>query len=132
MSTFTESIIETFHVVACYTCGVRFGITRELYNRAVRDATGSVHCPACGKMMCWIESDAQRKIKELENKLLWEAGEVSRQKEAREAVEKSLHATMGVVTRLKRRIGSGTCPCCKRTFRQLAAHIANKHPGFGS
>lgn len=23
-----------------------------------------------------------------------------------------------------------TCPCCKRTFKQLAAHMKNKHPEF--
>jgi hypothetical protein len=32
--------------------------------------------------------------------------------------------------RLKRRAAAGTCPCCNRTFRQLTAHIKNKHPEF--
>ena len=32
--------------------------------------------------------------------------------------------------RLKKRIQAGVCPCCKRTFRQLSAHMENKHPDF--
>jgi hypothetical protein len=30
-------------------------------------------------------------------------------------------------------IGSllGVCPCCNRTFQQLARHMKAKHPGYG-
>jgi len=128
--TFTETITETFRVVSCYTCGVRFGIGCELYRRTVTDAVGSVFCPACGKETCWRESEDQKRIKELQRKLEWEVSEVARQKAARDEVEKSLNATKGVVTRMKRRTSVGVCPCCKRTFKQLAAHMAEKHQDF--
>ena len=128
--TFTEIITEQFTIVSCYTCSVRFGITRELYKRVVTDATGSIHCPACGGLTCWRESDDKKKIKELELKLAWEAEQSKRQQEARESAENSLRATQGVVTRLKRRVAAGTCPCCHRTFKQLTAHMATKHPDF--
>lgn len=129
-TTFTKSIIETFWVISCYSCGVRFAIGSDLYRRVVTDAQDSVFCPACGSKSCWRESEAQKKIKELERKLQWEANESARQKMAREAAESSLNATKGVVTRLKRRTACGVCPCCKRTFSQLARHIAHKHPDF--
>lgn len=128
MSTFTETIVETFHVVSCYTCGARFGIQNQLYRRVVTDAIGTIYCPTCGKESCWGESQDQKRIKELQRKLEWEAAEVARQKAARDAAEASLQATKGVVTRMKRRVSAGTCPCCKRTFSQLAAHMAMKHP----
>lgn len=130
MITFQQTIIETFHVVSCYTCGVNFGINGELYRRVVTDALGSVYCPACGKLTCWRESDDQRRIKELERKLEWEARQSAYQKAAREKAEASLQATKAVVTRFKRRVGAGTCPCCKRTFKRLSAHMAHKHPEF--
>lgn len=44
--------------------------------------------------------------------------------------EASLKATKGVVTRLSKRASAGTCPCCNRTFKQLAAHMATKHQTF--
>lgn len=36
----------------------------------------------------------------------------------------------GVVTKTKNRIGKGVCPCCNRTFVELARHIATKHPDY--
>jgi hypothetical protein len=33
-------------------------------------------------------------------------------------------------TKAKKRTAAGTCPCCHRTFRQMALHMANKHPEF--
>jgi hypothetical protein len=32
--------------------------------------------------------------------------------------------------KLKRRVKAGVCPCCKRTFKQLFAHMKHKHPDF--
>jgi hypothetical protein len=53
------------------------------------------------------------------------------------AEERSHAATRGVVTRkkneakkLRERARAGVCPCCHRTFKQLAAHMANKHPDY--
>lgn len=128
--TFTQVITETFRVISCYTCGVRFGIDGALYKRVVTDATGSVYCPACGKLTCWRESEDQKRLKDLQKKLEWEASEVARQKQLRETAEASLRATRGIVTKLKNRVGAGVCPCCNRTFKQLAAHMENMHPNF--
>ncbi len=130
MTQFIQVITETFNVVSCYTCGVRFGIASELHRRVVTDAEGSVYCPACGKLTCWRESDSQKRIKELERKLAWEMSEVTRQKEARASAEQSAKSFKGQVTRLKNRAVAGVCPCCNRTFKQLAAHMKTKHPEF--
>ncbi len=130
MNTFTNIITEAFHVVSCYTCGVRFGIESTLHQRVVTDAKGSVHCPACGALTCWRESEDKKQIKELERKLKWEADNAARQREQKEAAEASLIATKAVVTRIKNRAAVGVCPCCNRTFKQLAAHMAMKHPDF--
>lgn len=32
--------------------------------------------------------------------------------------------------RLKQRATNGVCPCCNRTFKQLARHMASQHPDF--
>jgi uncharacterized Zn finger protein (UPF0148 family) len=137
MTTFTDVITETFHVVACASCGVRFGIEGGLYRRAVTKAEGSVFCPACGKESCWRESADQKRIKELEQKLKWETDHAQRQIDLKEkaqanlsAAKASLSATKAVVTRMKGRVAAGVCPCCNRTFKQLASHMKHKHPQF--
>ena len=127
---FTETVVETFKVVSCYSCGIKFGIGSQLYKRAAIDAVGSIFCPACGQTMCWMESLDKQRIRELEKKLAWEASEVARQKWARDTAEASLTATKGVVTKMKHRISAGICPCCHRYITQLKAHMASKHPKF--
>ena len=46
------------------------------------------------------------------------------------ATIRSLRSTKGKVTLLKRRAAAGKCPCCHTDFKDLAAHMANKHPGY--
>ncbi len=130
MDTFTQIITETFQVVSCYSCGVRFGISADLYRRVVTDAKDSVFCPACGAKTCWRESEDKKRIRQLEQKLQWEMENSVKQRAARAAAEASLIATRGVVTRLRRRANAGVCPCCNRRFKQLAAHMSAKHPDF--
>lgn len=128
MNAFTDTIIETFKVVSCYTCGVRFGITGELYRRVVTDANGSIYCPACGNQTVWSKSEAQKRIEELERKLKWEADNAASQKTARELAEASLIATKGQLTKIRNRVEKGVCPCCNRSFPNLRRHMATKHP----
>ena len=137
MSDFTKTITEQFHVVSCYCCGIRFGITDQLHRRVVINAEGSVYCPSCGRQSAWRESRDQKEIKRLQREIDTERRRADtairraeRESERRESVEKSLSATKGVVTRIKNRVGKGVCPCCNRTFRDLARHMANQHPEF--
>lgn len=39
-------------------------------------------------------------------------------------------AAVGQVTKLKNRVGHGVCPCCNRSFGNLARHIESEHPTF--
>ncbi len=144
MSTFTETVVETFHLVSCATCGVRYGIDSRIYHRVVTKAQGSIYCPACGKESCWRESDDQKRIRELEQKLKWEADQaaklrtdierkevrISALKEETNMLERSRAALRGVHTRTCNRVKNGVCPCCNRTFSNLAAHMHTKHPDF--
>jgi hypothetical protein len=54
----------------------------------------------------------------------------SNQLELRRAAERRVAAMKGQVTRLKTRAANGVCPCCNRTFTNLARHMASKHAGF--
>ncbi len=128
--TYTELINQTFHTVSCYSCGVPFGITADIYRRVVTDAVGSIYCPACGKTSMWRESDDQKKIKALEAKLKWEMENTERARAMRDEAQKSVINLKGQVTKAKRRAAHGVCPCCKRTFKQLSEHMKMQHPDF--
>ncbi len=132
MSTFTETVVETFHVVSCYSCSLRFGITRELYRRAVSDAVGHIYCPACGSMTVWKESDAQREIAKLKAEAVRLGNEKQmadqRASMERATAERAIAEKMKVERKLKR-ANAGVCTCCNRTFLNLARHMATKHDG---
>lgn len=57
--------------------------------------------------------------------------EILRQREIREAAERRASALKGVATRMRNRAAAGVCPCCNRTFSQLATHMKKQHPDFG-
>lgn len=137
MTTFTETLTETFHVVSCYHCSLRFGIPDQLHRRAYKEAKGSIYCPACGGTFGWGESEAAKEIRQLKASLESanrRADTASRRADneaaVREHAENRLRATKGVVTRIKNRVGKGVCPCCNRTFENLQKHMATKHPDY--
>lgn len=46
------------------------------------------------------------------------------------AEERSHAATRGHLTRTKKRVAHGVCPCCNRTFQQLSRHMKSQHPDY--
>lgn len=112
--------------VDCIHCFAHFGMTKDAVRRLKRSHK-TFHCPYCrGGMHYPGESDleyAERLRKEAEQSR-------ARALESAAAADRRASALKGHLTRTKRRVGHGTCPCCKRTFKQLAAHMKNKHPEY--
>lgn len=45
--------------------------------------------------------------------------------------ERRAHAaTKGQLTKTKKRIANGVCPCCNRSFANLERHMAGQHPDY--
>jgi hypothetical protein len=88
----------------------------------------------------WKTAEANKLRKQLQAKESEVAREKARTDQAkadaayqhkqRIEAEKSLVATKGVVTKLKKRGAAGVCPCCNRTVKQMAEHLAEKHPEY--
>ncbi len=55
---------------------------------------------------------------------------LNQQREKTRHKTRQLAAQKGVTTRIKNRIGNGVCPCCKRTFTNLARHMKGQHPDY--
>jgi len=114
----------------CGGCGVVFAIPLGMYEQAKR-AGGWWHCPN-GHCQGWEKGSDHTRIKELEAALAAEQQRkqqaLSRENEQRaraDALEKKA-ATAA------KRAKAGVCPCCNRTFQQLARHMQVKHPEHGS
>jgi len=46
------------------------------------------------------------------------------------ATERSLRGHKAAKTRIKNRIAAGVCPCCNRSFQNVARHMAGQHPDY--
>ena len=49
--------------------------------------------------------------------------------EAKHATRR-MAAAKGELTKMKKRVGNGVCPCCNRQFVNLQRHMATQHPGY--
>lgn len=113
-----------FEIETCYKCSCVFAMLAEQM-RSLREKGGSFWCPN-GHSQHYRESEVQKLRRRLEQSQDRERSN----REWAEATERSLAATKGVVTRIKRRVGNGVCPCCHRTFKQLVEHMKRKHPDY--
>lgn len=115
--------------VQCCECNVEYAIPANLNDKALerRGQFGThVYCPN-GHYWFYIgETKAEKERRRAE---LAEQRIAQRDDEIRD-LERAVSAQKGNVTKLKRRAAAGTCPCCQRTFMNVNAHLANKHPEF--
>jgi hypothetical protein len=126
ITTTRQLIVET-----CPTCHITHGIPKELYDLAQERTSATsdplkVYCPNGHWWWYTGETEAVRLRRQLDA----QRNDAQHQREQRQATERQLQATKGVVTRMKRRAKAGVCPCCGRTFAALAQHMATKHPDY--
>lgn len=124
------TISTTYTVIDCFNCGVLFAVPDQVNDEWVRTGK-SFYCPN-GHRQHYIESTVKKLEKERQAR---EAAE--RQARARlellRAEERSHAATRGVVTKQKKklaRVANGVCPCCNRSFQNLARHMESEHPNY--
>ncbi len=129
MAAETLTYIGELTVVTCW-CGIRHAIPSELRREQQRAHENgrreNVYCPLGHQHAPAGESKAQR----LERQLDAARNEAARRAAERDQAEASAKAHKGHATRLRKRAKAGTCPCCKRTFKQLSRHMATQHPDF--
>lgn len=119
--------------LTCYRCQCEFQVPRELY-RVRKIDHQSFWCPL-GHEQHFPEgpTEAERLRQQLDAERarveFWRAAE-RRESTNRKAAERRAAAARGQVTKIKNRVAGGVCPCCSRSFVQLARHMATKHPDF--
>lgn len=116
---------------ACDRCGTIYGLEENFDND--RRASGkSFYCPN-GHSLSYHETTTQRAekaAKRAQELLDIERRRHEETKSALTVTERRRAAERGQRTKLQNRIKHGVCPCCNRTFAQLAEHMKAKHPEF--
>jgi hypothetical protein len=120
--------------ITCFQCKENFWVSDET-EAVLRRSSQTFYCPFGHKQAFRQGPTEADKLRDERNRLKQNAArledEIRRQRERCETAERSAAAYKGVATRTRNRVKNGVCPCCNRTFQNLAAHMANKHPTFG-
>lgn len=122
----------TLELITCVRCGVAFAAPADMLDRRRHDHD-VFYCPNGHNLSFPQQSDAEKAQAEAEKyKKLWkqEQAYAANALEERNAAQKQLRATKGVLTRTKKRIANGVCPCCNRSFANLNEHMHMEHPDY--
>jgi hypothetical protein len=130
METLTFNVrLTTIH---CGECGGSYAIN-ERYRRQKEEQGGTWTCPYCKCGWGYVKSELDRAREQLQRtqtelRLANDRKEYYRNES--EHFRRSRDGIKGVLTKVKRRVGKGTCPCCKRHFVNVERHMKVKHPTF--
>lgn len=129
MGTLTYTDVLT--VLDCGECHISFAMPKNLYTRAVR--TGEYfYCPN-GHRIHYYETENAKLLKEkarLQELVEAERGRVEYWRAEQARTEKRRQVTKGQLTKTKNRIAKGVCPCCNRSFVNVAKHMETQHPAY--
>jgi hypothetical protein len=124
----------TFEVTSCANCGMPLALPSDFERERRRDHK-SFYCPRGHSQYFPGESDlekAERERKAAERQRDYaRAARTAAEDQARTA-EYRRRAEKAAKTRLQNRIAAGVCPCCKRNFANVKAHIQGQHPTFAA
>jgi len=119
-------------VIHCANCGIAFGITTDFEERRRADHKDFM-CPNGHSNFYNGESEEEKLRREnqrlTQNRAYLEDQIRNREQQA-EYERNRAKAFKGHLTRTKKRVSAGVCPCCNRTFKDLARHMETKHQGY--
>lgn len=135
-----NEILATLSLTTCTcSCGGVFAISEDF--RAEAQRLGNFKkcwtCPYCESKRGYGESAHSKELNRLEQELAdnkrWLANTTQSRDHALAEAEhfrKSRDGMKGALVKVQVRVKNGVCPCCTRSFTNLAAHMATKHPTF--
>ena len=114
-------------------CGHLMALPRTT-TAQLRRSHDTFFCPICaderhfpGKSDLEVEREKTARAERLQKYA--EEGRASARRATR-AADHRARSYKGHLTRQRKRSVAGTCPCCNRTFQQLARHMKSKHPKY--
>lgn len=132
----SRQITETeLKAIQCGTCGIWHAIPLILFDTCYSEG-GFWHCPnghQRGYSKGNLHTQLEQKEKELQREKQrreWAEQNLEEARKATNTAEARRVAQKAATTRLANRAKAGICPCCNRTFKQLAAHMKNKHADY--
>lgn len=124
--TYTIDITDEVEVIEMAGCGHTIYMSSTL-NKQLRRSHNIFYCTYCGNTNHYPQKSREEKLKAA---LRSTQDQLETVRDQRDRKERQRRVEKAAKTRIKNRVSKGVCPCCNRTFANLAAHMANKHPEF--
>lgn len=132
---FTQDI----EAIECCACATPIWMSKQ-FIRNRRDDHQGFYCPN-GHCQSFHGKSEEEKLREqlkaereakaaLQRETAILAQDLTVEREARKSVQRKLSTTKATLTKTRKRVAGGVCPCCTRSFTNLRRHMATKHPDF--
>ncbi len=129
-TTFVENLSLTTET--CCKCHVTFAMPTSWRDHYLK-TRDSFYCPAGHSQHYTAETEEERlkrQVAQLQTRVeRQEAYEVTL-RQSNQHLRNSRATVRGHLTRVCNRVKNGVCPCCNRTFSNLASHMHTKHPTY--
>lgn len=113
-------------ITCCNTdCGISFAVP-QWWHKGKNDTHTWFHCPN-GHRQRYSEESTEEKMRRERDIARQQVARA--EQEAADARRDAVKAKKETV-KLKKRSSAGTCPCCSRTFSNMATHMKRQHPKF--
>jgi hypothetical protein len=123
---------QTITVIECCVCSIDFGLGKVFIAHR-REDHGTFYCPN-GHGQSYTGDNAEEQLRKEVERLARQRDlareDRDRQRDRRLTAERQRAAAKGQVTKIKNRVARGVCPCCSRTFENVASHMAGQHPDY--
>lgn len=126
-------------ILTCPCCGVTYAIPLRLQENAFNKGEFKImwHCPNGHELGYEGKGEDEKRIERAEKQAKYAADRAARLASELEQERAHARAQKGRATRFKndrdrerKRTAAGVCPCCNRSFQNLARHMKGQHPEF--
>ena len=111
----------------CWKCKSDVWLPASLYKAARHSSRIVFFCPYGHEAIFSEDETEADKLRRERDRLLQRTAQLN---DELSAEKRRAFALEEAAVKARKRAKAGTCPCCHRTFRQMALHMRNKHPGF--
>jgi hypothetical protein len=122
----------TLRVEECGVCGILFAAPASLLQMRSQDGL-TFFCPnGHGIGYVSTNADLKRKLNLAKDQNAALTARIDQDTAQMRSLKGSATRARNRLAAVQERAAAGVCPCCNRTFKQLAQHMASKHPGYPS
>lgn len=120
----------------CGLCGGTYAIN-ERYRAQKAQEGGGWHCPYCQGSWGYFgdhneNARLKRELAAQKKRTEWAEQATKQAQQRADSWKLRERAQRAAKTRIKKRVAAGVCPCCTRSFANLARHMKGQHPDYAA